>query len=461
MARSLRFGKDGCKRKLTGVKNWLAQHVEQILLALILVASTVLLILILLGKVHLYGGDIEKFSNRLYLMSAIAQSLAAILSLVVSLTLIATQLAAQTYSPRVVNLRLRDPWLWGAVVLYIIAILWALESHGKLALQWQNSADIGMLLAGAALLYLIPFTIATLHSLDPRRIAVRLAKGASAALDDMMRKAVNEPLMSLLEDGLNALRSNTIEDLERNSDTPEEREKVITESARLFRSIGRHACQIGNTDAFERVEQTLSSLIKRCNVRQLRPEANALNGVLFELAEYLEYHFLGVGIKKSNPDIAHINLEQADHFYEIAQVQGSSNMPAADREVNLHRAINGYKQALLFYTQVRNPTMFSKGQNSLGNAYVVLSEVGDKEDNLKSAIAAYSQALKVLTVDAFPVDYAHTTFNIGNVHLQSGNFPKAEKLFQEAEQVFRKQGSIDWADRAHKAAELVREQVDE
>ena len=67
-------------------------HVEHIFLALILMTGIVLLILILLGKVHLYGGDIESFSNRLYLLSAIAQSLAAILSLVVSLTLITTHL---------------------------------------------------------------------------------------------------------------------------------------------------------------------------------------------------------------------------------------------------------------------------------------------------------------------------------------------------------------------------------
>ena len=208
MAKLLSFGKGGCKRRLVSVKSWLAKHVhvEHILFALILVASTVLIILILRGKVHLYGGDIEKFSNRLYLLSAIAQSLAAILSLVVSLTLIATQLAAQTYSPRVVNLRLRDPWLWGAVGLYIIAILWALEAHGKLALQWQKSADIAVLLAGVALLYLIPFTIATLHSLNPEEMARRLvSRSEYEALDDMIRKATQDSQISTIEDALKAL----------------------------------------------------------------------------------------------------------------------------------------------------------------------------------------------------------------------------------------------------------------
>jgi len=456
MLESLHFGRGWRKTKLSRAKTWLAKHVhvEQVLLALILVASVVLLILILLNRIHLYSGDIEKFSNRLYLMSAIAQSLAAILSLVVSLTLIATQLAAQTYSPRVVNLRLRDPWLWGAVGLYIIAILWALEAHGEFALQWQKSADIALLLGGAALFYLVPFTIATLHSLDPRHIARRLAKGSSAALDDMMRKAVNEPLMSLLEDGLNALKSNTIHDLERNSDKPEEREKVITESARLFRGIGRHACQATNTDAFERVQNTLSLLTEHCAQHKWLTEARSFNRDLFELDDYFVYTF-EEELTIVRLDIAWIRAKQASRFYDIAQV-----LPT-NREANLRRTISGYRSALQVYTYERYPMDYAITQNNLGKAYAALSEVQDKEDNLKSAIDACSQALKVLTVDAFPVDYAHTTFDIGNVHLQSGNFPKAEKLFQEAEQVFRKQGSIDWADRAHKAAELVREQVDE
>ena len=204
-----------------------------------------------------------------------------------------TQLTAQTYNPQVVNLRLRDPWLWGAAGLYIIAILWALESHGKLALQWHKSADIAVLLAGAALFYLFPFTIATLHSLGPRHIAERLAKGSSTALDDMMRNAVNEPLMSLLGDGLDALRKQTMWNIERNSDAPKERGEIVSEAGPRLLSIGRHACQMRNVDAFESVQDTLGFLIKHCTERKWRNEANLLNGIAFELDDYFKYHFGG------------------------------------------------------------------------------------------------------------------------------------------------------------------------
>jgi len=212
--------------------------------------------------------------------------------------------------------------------------------------------------------------------------------------------------------------------------------------------------------------------------------------------------------RKTNPDIARISLDQADRFYDIAQVQGSSSAAPADREANLRRAIYGYERALEFYTQARNPAIFGEAQNNLGNACRGLSRVRDKEKNLEKAIAAYrealkvrtleaypvqqyamtqnnlgsayrgfsevrhkeenlgkamaacAEALKVRTLDAFPVDYARTMFNIGLLQLQAGDLPKAERSLQDAEEVFRNQGMIDWAERAHKKLELVREQTD-
>ena len=99
--------------------------------------------------------------------------------------------------------------------------------------------------------------------------------------------------------------------------------------------------------------------------------------------------------------------------------------------------------------------MFAMTQNNLGSSYARLSEVRDKEGNLGKAIAAYGEALKVRTLDAFPVSHVGTMFSIGLLQLQAGDLPKGERSFQEAEEVFRNQGVIDWADRAHKAIELV------
>lgn len=251
------------------------------------IAGIVVLSLILTNRVALYGGDLSDYSNRLYLLSAIVQALAAILALLVSLTLVATQLAAQAYSPRVVRLRLRDPWLWGAVVLYLFAIMWAMAVHGAIYLPIPRNADIALLLAGAALLSLIPFTIATMRSLDPTCIARTFAaRGEDAALDDMMRKAVNDALMSVLTDGLAALVAQTTKILDVSPDTPQAKAEIATHAGARFRSIGRHACQRQNADALEAVQAALGSLVKYCTERQWRQAANTLNGVAAELEDY-------------------------------------------------------------------------------------------------------------------------------------------------------------------------------
>lgn len=67
--------------------------------------------------------------NARYLLSALAQSQAAIIAVVITLTLIAVQLASQTYSPRVMDLFLKS-WafhllllIYGTAIMYDLAIL--------------------------------------------------------------------------------------------------------------------------------------------------------------------------------------------------------------------------------------------------------------------------------------------------------------------------------------------------
>jgi len=71
-----------------------------------------------------------------YLLSALVQSQAAILAIVISLTLIAVQLTASTYSPRVISL-FRDSYGWQALfVFYGISIF-----YGLLVLKMIKGAD--------------------------------------------------------------------------------------------------------------------------------------------------------------------------------------------------------------------------------------------------------------------------------------------------------------------------------
>lgn len=61
-----------------------------------------------------------------YMLSALVQSEAAIVALVVTLSLVAVQLAAQSYSARVIEVFRRTPDLWILMGIYGIAIFYGL-----------------------------------------------------------------------------------------------------------------------------------------------------------------------------------------------------------------------------------------------------------------------------------------------------------------------------------------------
>ena len=63
--------------------------------------------------------------------------------------------------------------------------------------------DVSMVLAGAALLYLLRFTIATLKSLQPGNMAQWLASHDDLdSLEDMMRRAIGDKSIALLRDSM-------------------------------------------------------------------------------------------------------------------------------------------------------------------------------------------------------------------------------------------------------------------
>ena len=82
-----------------------------------------------------------------------------------------------------------------------------------------------------------------------------------------------------------------------------------------------------------------------------------------------------------------------------------------EKEGNLIKAIDGYKEALKIYTPERYPLDYAETQNNLGIAYRGLSEVRDKKGNLERAIEAYDEALRIYTKVKYPLDYDRAISN--------------------------------------------------
>ena len=274
---------------ISRVRQWLWQHLEWCMFAVVAMVGLSLILTVLLTHWGFYQGDAD--GSRLYLLSSIVQGLAAILALLVTLSLIASQLAAGAYTPRVISHRLTDFWLWFAILIYLAAIGWSLVVLSALK-GWshnrqQDSIDVALILAGIALAYIIPFTLAILKGLQPARIARWLIqKDDYVSLEELMRKAVNEGVMTLLLTTLTLFTEKAKKRLADCKGAPHRAEEV---SAILI-SVGRHSCQRRSPDALAEVMKQLTDLIRYCNEpsRLWREAADVFNEAARELYAYSE-----------------------------------------------------------------------------------------------------------------------------------------------------------------------------
>ena len=113
--------------------------------------------------------------------------------------------------------------------------------------------------------------------------------------------------------------------------------------------------------------------------------------------------------------------------------------PRGDREANLRRAIESYKNYLSLYTRDKYPEQYARAQNNLGVANSDLGDIRNMDENLKLAIDAYHEVLSVYTFEKFPQDYAMTQNNLGiayrglaEVRDKDGNLNKAIAAYEKA-----------------------------
>ena len=111
--------------------------------------------------------------NSRYLFSALAQSQAAIIAVVVSLTILAVQFVSQTYTPKVSDLFLRKKLFWflivvyGSSIIYDLVILNSIDKNFTYLMLCNYIGIAGMILAFSLL---ILFTKDVIDSLKPMRV---------------------------------------------------------------------------------------------------------------------------------------------------------------------------------------------------------------------------------------------------------------------------------------------------
>lgn len=143
-----------------------------IIIYAIILASTFYALKFILYYLNFLYADID---NTRYLLSAIAQFQAAIIAIVITVSLVAVQLAASTYSARVANIFKTNPDFWLLLILYTGSILY--DCLILMILSREISTFyifISYWLCASAILALFPYVLSMINILNPEVIMRKL-----------------------------------------------------------------------------------------------------------------------------------------------------------------------------------------------------------------------------------------------------------------------------------------------
>jgi hypothetical protein len=147
-----------------------------------------------------------------YMLSALVQSEAAIVALVVTLSLVAVQLAAQSYSARVIEVFRRTPDLWilmgiyGIAIFYGLGVLKLIENPlvGRLS-NLEGQVSFAYYLGVFAFVALVPYIWKILDMLKPSTVINMLAEKITkqsilyAIGDSTQPNVENDPIQPIID----------------------------------------------------------------------------------------------------------------------------------------------------------------------------------------------------------------------------------------------------------------------
>ncbi|ABE52614.1 Hypothetical protein Mbur_1722 [Methanococcoides burtonii DSM 6242] len=152
--------------------------------------------------------------NARYMLSALIQSLAAVVAIVITLSLVAIQLSAQSYSSRVIDVYRKTPDIWILISIYTTTIFFGL---GTIKIIGTNTLPINGLFSLESFIFgtyflgffcficLIPYIWNTLALLNPSVIVQLLAEDITedkiSKTEDEKRTTLNEndPVLPIID----------------------------------------------------------------------------------------------------------------------------------------------------------------------------------------------------------------------------------------------------------------------
>ncbi|MBP2029906.1 hypothetical protein J2755_000840 [Methanohalophilus levihalophilus] len=144
--------------------------------------------------------------NVRYMLSALVQSLAAVIAIVVTLSLVAIQLSAQSYSSRVIDFYKTMPDLWILIFVYVIAIVFGLGLINSVGtdvlpadgiLSFKYLLTLEYLFGVGAFLCLFPYSWNTMSLMNPTKIIRLLSESITKEKMDFATTSTNDQTQDL------------------------------------------------------------------------------------------------------------------------------------------------------------------------------------------------------------------------------------------------------------------------
>jgi hypothetical protein len=220
------------------------------------------------------------YDNERYLLSALVQSLAATIALVITLSLVAVQLAAQSYSARVIDVYKQNPDMWILLCIYIFTIFYGLGltkiiGLGILGNYMEGAIFVAYFMGFFAFVCLVPYMLKTLDLLKPSTVITLLAEDITKekildSLKDDGEIAEKDPVQPIIDMINGALERNDYETVRNGLTAIKYSTNTILENAifekneesRISSHILRHVEKLGIQAAKKENEDSSLSIIK-------------------------------------------------------------------------------------------------------------------------------------------------------------------------------------------------------
>jgi hypothetical protein len=261
------------------------------------------------------------YDNERYLLSALVQSLAATIALVITLSLVAVQLAAQSYSAKVIDVYKKNPDMWILLGIYIFTIFYGLGLIKIVELDvsginMEGAIFVAYFMGFFAFVSLVPYMLKTLDLLKPSTVIKLLAAEITKEkVLEFLEKGddidENDPLQPIVDMTNSALARNDYE-------TAKNGINSITKSAifiiqlvdignekRLHLAqyhIMTHIERLGNEAINKQNEDSVLSII--INLEKIGNEAAKRNQIITLFAAVMSLEKIGTKAIENNLNVA-------------------------------------------------------------------------------------------------------------------------------------------------------------